>query len=111
MGVISAVPESGGADLSEPKDLNRSTLCRQSCVEILRPGQAGTQNDMVEAVCLPARPRSVESRAGAVARGSVSCPPLIEPDVRVSRIRLSDWFHARARAGAPTCSGRRRWTP
>ena len=48
MGVISAVPESGGADLSEAKDLNRSTLYRQSSAEILRPGQAGTQNDIVD---------------------------------------------------------------
>ena len=25
--------------------------------------------------------------------------PLIEPDVRFSRIRLSDWFHVKAHAG------------
>ena len=28
--------------------------------------------------------------------------PLIEPDVRFSRIRLSDWFHATAHAGDDT---------
>jgi hypothetical protein len=35
---------------------------------------------------------------------------LIEPDVRISRIRLSDWFHIVAHAGAPRCSDVRRWT-
>ena len=37
--------------------------------------------------------------------------PLIEPDVRISRIRLSDWFHVVAHTGAPTCIALRRWTP
>ncbi len=37
--------------------------------------------------------------------------PLIEPDVRISRIRLSDGFHIVAHAVAPTCSALRRWTP
>ncbi len=27
--------------------------------------------------------------------------PLIKPDVRVSRIRLSDWFHGKAHVGNP----------
>ena len=38
---------------------------------------------------------SVESGLGAVATRTSSRfpPPLIEPDVRISRIRLSDWFH------------------
>src|SRR3954449_9677685 len=27
--------------------------------------------------------------------------PLIKPDVRISRIRLSDWFHLAAHGGAP----------
>ena len=30
--------------------------------------------------------------------------PLIKPDVRISRIRLSDWLHGKAHGGAP------RWT-
>ncbi len=34
--------------------------------------------------------------------------PLIKPDVRVSRIRLSDWLHLKARGGGPRCT-RRRW--
>ena len=37
--------------------------------------------------------------------------PLIEPDVRISRIRLSDWFHVKAHADRPTCSDRSRRTP
>ena len=37
--------------------------------------------------------------------------PLIEPDVRFSRIRLSDWFHFKAHADRPTCSVRNRRTP
>src|SRR5919199_6446752 len=44
----------------------------------------------------------VESRMGAVADPSVlpRLPsPLIKPDVRISRIRLSDWFHCRHTAG------------
>src|SRR5215468_8757746 len=46
----------------------------------------------------------VESRMGAVAWGlwpTLRFPsPLIEPDVPISGIRLSDWFHRKARAGA-----------
>jgi hypothetical protein len=42
----------------------------------------------------------VESRMGAVAwamrQRSVSHPPLIEPDVRISCIRLSDWLQREA---------------
>jgi len=33
---------------------------------------------------------------------------VIEPDVRISRIRLSDWFHGEAHDRRPTCSGRNR---
>jgi hypothetical protein len=47
---------------------------------------------------------SVESRRGAVARAVMALfrflSPLIEPDLRISRIRLSGWFHAMA-CGAP----------
>jgi hypothetical protein len=50
----------------------------------------------------------VESRTGAVAcarLASLRFPsPLIKPDVRISRIRLSDWLHGEAHGGAP------RWT-
>ena len=35
--------------------------------------------------------------------------PLIKPDVRVSRIRLSDWLHRRAHGGGPKWT-RRRWS-
>src|SRR3954453_11961259 len=39
----------------------------------------------------PIQPAQVESRTGAVA--VLRFPsPLIKPDVRISRIRLSDWF-------------------
>src|SRR4029453_3717180 len=46
---------------------------------------------------------TVESRTGAGAWGhaaSLRFPsPLIKPDVRISRIRLSDWFHLTAHGG------------
>jgi hypothetical protein len=29
--------------------------------------------------------------------------PLIEPDVRIYRIRLSDWFHTKAHEGDDLC--------
>jgi len=31
----------------------------------------------------------------------VSDSPLIKPDVRISRIRLSDWLHRQAHGGGP----------
>ena len=37
--------------------------------------------------------------------------PLIKPDVRISRIRLSDWLHLAAVGGAPMCIRRSRSTP
>lgn len=37
--------------------------------------------------------------------------PLIKPDMRISRIRLSDWFHLEAHGGAPTWRLRKRTTP
>jgi hypothetical protein len=47
----------------------------------------------------------VESRTGAVAWAVSASPrfpsPLIKPDVRVSRIRLSDWLHLEAHGRAP----------
>ena len=44
---------------------------------------------------------SVESRRSAVTRISVCRfpSPLIKPDVRFSRIRLSDWLHRKAHGG------------
>jgi len=54
-------------------------------------------------------PVRVESRMGAVAWGQWPAPrfpsPLIEPDVRSYRIRLSDWLHREAHDAA--ASGRR----
>ena len=35
--------------------------------------------------------------------------PLIKPDVRISRIRLSDWLHLATVGGAPMCI-RRSWS-
>src|SRR4029453_9526111 len=53
---------------------------------------------------------------GRVEEGRDDCPrqlrlpsPLIKPDVRVSRIRLSDWLHRRAHGGGPKWT-RRRWS-
>ena len=47
----------------------------------------------------------VESRKGAVAWAMVASrrfpSPLIKPDVRISRIRLSDWLHLDAHGGGP----------
>ena len=64
------------------------------------------------------RPRHsprVESRTGAVAWAKLASPrfpsPLIKPDVRVSRIRLSDWLHLEAHGRAPTWTWRSRSTP
>ena len=37
--------------------------------------------------------------------------PLVKPDVRISRIRLSDWLHLMAIGGAPRCIRRSRSTP
>ena len=48
---------------------------------------------------------AVESGTGAVAwamSASLRFPsPLIKPDVRISRIRLSDWLHLKAHGMAP----------
>jgi hypothetical protein len=58
---------------------------------------------------------SVESREGAVAwavAASLRFPcPLIKPDVRISRIRLSDWLHGKAHGGALRWTRRSRRTP
>src|SRR4051794_6435418 len=57
----------------------------------------------------------VESRTGAVAWAKLASPrfpsPLIKPDVRISRIRLSDWLHLEADGRAPTWTWRSRSTP
>ena len=56
----------------------------------------------------------VKSRTGAVV-GPSAPPrfpsPLIKPDVRISRIRLSDWLHLATVGGAPMCIRRSRSTP
>ncbi len=47
----------------------------------------------------------VESRKGAVAWALPASPrfpsPLVKPDMRISRIRLSDWLHRKAHGGGP----------
>ena len=46
--------------------------------------------------------RVEDGRGGWGLAASLRLPsPLIKPDVRVSRIRLSDWFHREAHGGAP----------
>jgi hypothetical protein len=53
----------------------------------------------------------VESRVGAVAQNACRFPsPLIEPDVPLASIRLSDRFHQRAHGRSPE-GVTRRWTP
>ncbi len=54
-----------------------------------------------------AKLRLAHSRVGE----QQNCSPLIEPDVRISRIRLSDWFHAQAHGRTPSCTVRSRRTP
>jgi hypothetical protein len=58
---------------------------------------------------------SVESRMGAVAWGlwpALRFPsPLIEPDVPISGIRLSDWLHRKAHSGADRGRRSRHSTP
>ena len=46
-------------------------------------------------------PKTVESRRGAVARALRFPSPLIKPDGRISRIRLSDWLHDRLTISRP----------
>src|SRR3982750_2311400 len=65
--------------------------------------------------CCPAQlQRSVESRTGAV-RDLLAVArfpsPLIKPDVRIARIRLSDWLHLKALGGGPMWTWRSRRTP
>jgi hypothetical protein len=59
--------------------------------------------------------QTVESRMGAVAGGQSPSPrfpsPLIEPDVRHYRIRLSDWFHREAHDSAVNGRRSRRMSP
>jgi hypothetical protein len=45
--------------------------------------------------------RKVESRLGAVASELRFPTPLIEPCMRISRTRLSDWIHPMAHGGGP----------
>jgi hypothetical protein len=56
----------------------------------------------------------VESRTGAV-RDLLAVArfpfPLIKPDVRISRIRLSDWLHRKAHGRGPRWTRRKRSTP
>jgi hypothetical protein len=44
---------------------------------------------------------SVEERLGAVASKLRFPTPLIEPDLPISGIRLSDWIHPKAHGGGP----------
>ena len=59
------------------------------------------------------QPGRVEDGRGSL--GHAASPrfpsPLIKPDVRISRIRLSDWLHPEAHGGGPRCTRRRRSTP
>ena len=48
------------------------------------------------ALLLPFAGRVEEGRGVPRSMGPVSASPLIEPDVRISRIRLSDRFHVKA---------------
>ena len=52
--------------------------------------------------CTPIHRRVEDGRGGLGHAATLRFPsPLIKPDVRISRIRLSDWFHRTAHGGAP----------
>ena len=58
------------------------------------------------------RGRVEEGRGGLRLGQSLRLPsPLIKPDVRVSRIRLSDWLRRKAHGGGPRCVRLRSSTP
>jgi hypothetical protein len=48
---------------------------------------------------------------GAVWHRAVSHPPFIKPDVPISGIRLSDWFHRKAHGAAESGKLSRRSRP
>jgi len=51
---------------------------------------------------MPIHRRVEDGRGGLGHAATLRFPsPLIKPDVRISRIRLSDWFHRTAHGGAP----------
>jgi hypothetical protein len=60
--------------------------------------KAGTWSEVeTVSVRIPARSRVEEGRGGLARLASLRFPsPLIEPDLRISRIRLSDWLHLKA---------------
>src|ERR687897_599307 len=59
----------------------------------------------VRAVAHPVRPV-----ADPALREKLRLPsPLVKPDVRISRIRLSDWLHRKAHGGSPKWT-RLRWS-
>src|ERR687898_1008877 len=55
--------------------------------------------------------RRVEEGRGDRLRQLRLPSPLVKPDVRISRIRLSDWLHRRAHGGGPKRTRRRCSTP
>ena len=84
-----------------------------SVTESVMRGHVQAMNDddraSYKAGCGPATAASVESSRGAVAWLPGFPDPLIEPDVRISRIRLSDWVHFKAcesatRRRPPSCT-------
>ena len=85
----------GARDQADRSDNTASRACR---FEVSaehhrrdRPYLAEPHNSLLPNKLHPFSRNRVESRGGAVSfNGPVSTPPLIKPDVRVSRIRLSD---------------------
>jgi hypothetical protein len=73
--------------------------------EVVHAADGGIERSALKPLLVVA----VESRMGAVADHSVlpRLPsPLIKPDVRISRIRLSDWFPCKAHGGNPVAERR-----
>ena len=75
---------------------------------------ASKRNEVDTALSRAAAESWVESRMDAVRdllAVALFPSPLIKPDVRISRIRLSDWFHLKAFGGGPMWMWRSRNTP
>jgi hypothetical protein len=69
-------------------------------VSLLRSCLFSDYSMLADTLCL-FKHFSVESRLGAVASRLRFPSPLIEPCMRISGIRLSDWIHPKAHGGGP----------
>src|SRR3954452_4899573 len=87
-----------GARPTLPAVLPTGTNSGAGCVCAISAGQIwlGASGSVVHR-------RVDDARGGLGHAATLRFPsPLIKPDVRISRIRLSDWFHRAAHGGAPS---------